>query len=108
MRRLKGHEIVRISDRLDACGETFRPKRRPDIFTHVVEGETIVLDRREEFVHKFNKTASYIWERCNGRRTPDQITFEICHAFEVDFPTGRRDVLTTVEKLQRSNLLEDS
>jgi hypothetical protein len=108
MRRLKGHEIVKASDRLDARGETFRPKRRPDISTDVVEGEMVVRDRREEFVHQFNKTARYIWERCNGLQTPDQITYEVCGAFEVDFSTARRDVLATVEKLQRSKLLEDS
>ena len=84
-----------------------RPKRRPDIQTRLVEGETVVLDRREEFIHQFNKTATYIWERCDGLRTSDEITHELCQAFEVDYPTARRDVLATVETLRRSKLLEE-
>lgn len=84
-----------------------RPKRRPDIRTRLVEGETVVLDRREEFIHQFNKTATYIWERCDGLRTSDEITHELCQAFEVDYPTARRDVLATVETLRRSKLLEE-
>ncbi|HEY7218001.1 MAG TPA: PqqD family protein [Candidatus Binatia bacterium] len=87
---------------------TYRPKRRPDIQTRVVDGQTVVLDPGEEFVHQINKTASYIWERCNGHRTPEEITCEVCEVFDVDFPTARRDVLATVDRLRRSKLLEES
>jgi hypothetical protein len=86
----------------------YRPKRRRDIQTRVVDGQTIVLDRGEEFVHQINKTASYIWERCNGRRSPEEITCEICEVFDIDFPTARKDVIATVDRLRRSKLLEDS
>jgi hypothetical protein len=84
----------------------FRPKRRSDLRTRVVEGETVVLDRREEFVHQFNITASYIWERCNGLYTAEEITRGICRDFDVDFPTAQRDVLVTVERFQQAKLLE--
>jgi hypothetical protein len=100
-------DIAGASGNLAARGRTFRPKRRQDLRTRVVEGEMVVLDRREEFVHQFNKTASYIWERCNGLHTPDEITEELCREFYVDFPTARKDVLATVETLQRSKLLDE-
>ena len=87
---------------------TYRPKRRSDILTRVVDGTTIVLDREEEFVHQFNKTASYIWDRCNGHRTPEEITYELCTVFDIDFPTARKDVIATVEQLRRAKLLEGS
>ena len=83
-----------------------RPQRRPDIRTRVVDGETIVLDRREEFVHQLNKTASYIWERCDGRYSPAEIADEVCAAFEVDHRTALRDVLDIVEELERRKLLQ--
>jgi len=66
-----------------------------------------VLDRREGFIHQFNKTAGYIWELCDGERTADQISRELCRAFDVDIATAQRDVLTTVEALRRSKLLEE-
>jgi hypothetical protein len=84
----------------------FCPKQRSDIRTRVVDGETLVLDRREEFIHQFNTTASYIWERCNGHCTPDQISHELCEAFDVDFHTAHMDVLATIETLRQAKLLE--
>ena len=91
----------------DPPGEKyFRPKRRRDVRTRVVEGETIVLDRREEFVHQFNKTASYIWIHCTGAYTLDEITVGLCQSFDVDFPTARKDVLATLKKLGQAKLLE--
>ena len=85
-----------------------RPQRRPDIRTRVVDGETIVLDRREEFVHQLNKTASYIWERCDGRYSPAEIADEVCAAFEVDHLTALRDVLDIVKELERRKLLQSA
>ena len=84
----------------------FCPKRRPDLRTRIIDGETVVLDRREQFVHQFNPTASYIWEHCCGAYTPDEITIRLCRAFAVDFPRARRDVLATLERLRDVKLLE--
>jgi hypothetical protein len=109
MNKTNGDDFEKYRNVLEFPAEKpFRPKRRTDVRTRVVEGETVVLDLREEFIHQFNKTASYIWDHCNGINTPDQITYDLCQAFDVDFPTARRDVLATVEKLQQSNLIEVS
>jgi hypothetical protein len=94
-------------DALDRSGSSFlRPKRRTDLRTHIVDGETVVLDRREGLIHQFNKTASFLWELCDGSRTFEQLTQELCEVFEVDFATAQRDVHATVETLRRSRLLE--
>lgn len=94
-------------DAFDGPGSSFlRPKRRADLRTHIVEGETVVLDRREGLIHQFNKTASFIWELCDGSRTFDQLSRELCEVFEVELATAERDVQTTVETLRRSRLLE--
>ena len=85
-------------------GIVFRPKQRSDIRTRVVDGETVVLDRREEFIHQFNTTASYIWERCDGHHTPDEISHELGAAFDVDIHTARSDVLATIESLRQAKL----
>jgi len=109
MRNPKASDFEKNRNAVDSpTAKNFRPKRRADVRTRVVEGETVVLDRREEFVHQFNKTASYIWERCNGLYTPDEITYDLCQVFDVDFSTAHRAVLVTIEKLQQSKLLEVS
>ena len=65
-----------------------------------------MLDRREGRIHQLNKTASFIWELCDGSRTFDQLAQELCEVFEVDFATAQRDVESTVQTLRRSRLLE--
>ena len=103
----KGNDLDKNRNTLDSStAKSFRPKRRTDVRTRVVEGETVVLDRREEFIHQFNKTASYVWECCNGLYTSEEITHVLCQVFDVDFTTAHRDVLVTVEKLQQAKLLE--
>jgi hypothetical protein len=85
-----------------------RPRRRPDIRTRVIDGEAVVLDRREEFVHQLNKTASYIWERCDGHCTPAEIAHELCAAFEVDHLTALKDVLDIIKRLESLKLLQNA
>jgi len=63
------------------------------------------MDRREELIHQFNITASCIWECCDGLHTPDEIIYQLCDTFGVDFPTAQTDVLATLEKLRRAKLL---
>ena len=82
------------------------PRRRADVRTRLVDKETVMLDRHEELIHQLNRTASYIWERCDGQRTPAEIAGQVCEAFEVDEPTALRDVLEIIRRLQKLKLLE--
>jgi len=108
MQELSSKQAASSRERLDSARvRMFRPKQRADVRTRRVEGEMVVLDRREEFIHQFNRTASYIWEHCNGLATPDEISQALCEAFDVDFSTAQKDVLATLEQLRRAKLLED-
>jgi hypothetical protein len=60
-----------------------RLRRRTDVKTCLVDGELVVLDRHGELIHQLNKTASYIWEQCDGRRTAAEIAGQLGEAFEV-------------------------
>ena len=84
-----------------------RLKRRTDVQSRLVDGELIVLDRDNDLIHQFNKTATFIWERCDGRRSAAEIAHEICDSFEVDEPTAVREVIETLERLQNLELIED-
>ena len=108
MQEVESKEPVRRrADRALSDAKTFRPKQRADVRSRRIDGETVVLDRREEFIHQFNRTASYIWEHCDGRHTTEEISSALCAEFEVDFPTAEKDVLFTVEQLRRAKLLAE-
>jgi hypothetical protein len=78
-----------------------------DLKTRLVEGELVVLDREGQMVHQLNRTASYIWQHCDGESSAARIAGEVCHDFEVDYSTALQDVLNTIEQLEKMKLLKD-
>jgi hypothetical protein len=82
------------------------PQRRADVNVRMVDGEVVVLDRRSNLIHQLNPTASYIWDRCDGRSTVAEIADQLAAAFDVDAKTAIQDVATTVMQLQSRGLLE--
>lgn len=86
--------------------EMLHLKRRSDIQSRLVDGEIVVLDRQQGLIHQLNKTASYIWEQCNGQRTAAVIAHQVCEVFEVEEPTALTDVLEILKTLQDLKLLE--
>ena len=89
-----------------ALGDMSRLRRRSNLKTQLVDGEMVVLDRQQGLVHQLNKTASYIWEQCNGQRTAAEIAGQLCESFEVDRPTALNDVLEVLKRLQDLKLIE--
>ena len=89
-----------------AVSDMSRLRRRSDLRTQVVDGEMIVLDRQQGLVHQLNKTASYIWEQCDGQRTAAEVASQLCENFEVEKPTALNDVLEVLKTLQDLKLLE--
>ena len=82
------------------------PKRRTDVNSRVVEEETVVLDRRHEFIHQLNLTATYIWERCDGKASIEDIAVQLAETFDVEFETALNDVVRVMRDFQHLQLLE--
>jgi coenzyme PQQ synthesis protein D (PqqD) len=81
------------------------PRRRADVSVRAVGKEMLVLDREAEQIHQLNSTASFIWHRCDGRRTAGAITQELTDAFDVDPDTAKDAVLATLGQLAELGLL---
>lgn len=82
------------------------PKRRSGVNARIVEGETVILDQQGGLIHQLNRTASYIWDRCDGRSSLGEIGQQLVEAFDVDSKTAADDVAAIVGQLRRLNLLE--
>ena len=82
------------------------PKRRTNVNSRTVEGETVVLDRSNKQIHQLNQTASYIWERCDGVSTLQAIAQQLAETFAVDGETAIRDVTAVVVQFHALHLLE--
>jgi coenzyme PQQ biosynthesis protein PqqD len=65
----------------------------------------IAIKQAEEKVFKLNKTASYIWEHCDGKKMVAELIKELCSEFEVDEATALNDAVEFIEKLKSKQLL---
>lgn len=83
------------------------PKRRPDVLSRLIDGETVVLDRQAGLVHQLNHTASYVWERCDGQSTMTDIAHCLAQTFDVDLSVATCDVTAMIRQLQELHLLEE-
>jgi Coenzyme PQQ synthesis protein D (PqqD) len=81
-------------------------KRRRDVKSRLVDGETVVLDQQAGVVHQLNATASFIWERCDGQSTLTDIAQQLAQAFEVDPHVASCDVNAMIGQLEALHLLE--
>ena len=95
-------------------GTTERPhaldvirRRRIDVRIQAVGNETLVLDQRDGNIHQLNTTASFIWQRCDGRTPTTKIVKLLVQEFDVSDDDAARDVVEVIEKLQDLNLLCD-
>jgi hypothetical protein len=85
---------------------TNSPRRRSDLNVRLVQGETVILDRKADRIHQLNQTASFIWERCDGRSTPHEIADRLVEAFQVDADTATASVAAALQQLGQLGLLE--
>jgi Coenzyme PQQ synthesis protein D (PqqD) len=82
-----------------------RPQQRPGLNVRRVGDETIVLDRASNQVHHFNVTAGFVWQRCDGRHTVEEMASELVAAYDVDLETARKAVDTALGQLDSLGLL---
>ena len=75
--------------------------------TRIVDGEIIILDRAAGRVHQLNRTASYIWNVCEGRSAPE-IATEMAARFDVIPDMVLNDVQTTLSDFRRFGLFLDA
>ena len=85
-----------------------RPRTREDLSARVIGGEVVVLDRHGGKVHQLNSTASYVWDRCDGRLTEAEIADDLSEAFEVEPNQAVSDVGALIGQFRELGLLESS
>jgi Coenzyme PQQ synthesis protein D (PqqD) len=81
------------------------PKQRNDIHTRVVDGETVILDRRQNLIHQLNHTATRVWDCCDGQTSLTEIALQLTEAFDVPQEIAVRDVTTVIQQFHDLHLL---
>ena len=83
------------------------PTRRPDLMARAVDDELVIFDRLKGLVHRFNPTAAYVWNCCDGRHTPGDIAKNLAQDFEHSEDAVYDDVVEVIDTMARLGLLED-
>ena len=89
----------------NASANYFTP--RPDVRTQVVDGETVLLDEREGHIHQLNHAASFIWHKCDGKKSVDDIIHLMTQEFDVQEEAAAVDVGDTIDRLRGLRLLRE-
>ena len=70
-----------------------------------VDGEVLVLDDENGYIHQLNDTASFVWRQIDGKTCCEEIAKRLADSFEVELADAARDVEGLIEKFRELNLL---
>ena len=76
------------------------------VWTKLDQTAMIILTREhEEKVLNLNKTAAYLWERCDGTKTLEELIQLLCEHYNVDEATARKDAEAFIVNMKDKQLL---
>ena len=80
------------------------PARATSLVTREVAGECIIVQVRGgvadlDSIYTLNDTATWIWNRLDGRLTERQLAAALVEAFDVDPTTAEADVAEIIDEL---------
>jgi hypothetical protein len=87
------------------------PRKRDDLLTRQIAGETIVVPIRGKLadmqrIFAMNPVAEFVWDRIDGLKNVEQISGEVSDHFDVSEAQARSDVLEFVSELAEAGLVE--
>lgn len=82
------------------------PRQSPDVLATAVDGDVLLLDRGRGLIHRLNRTARFVWDRCDGMSGVSDLAVQLVTEFDVDRATAERDVAAVVSQLIAAGVLE--
>ncbi len=80
-------------------------KQRNDIITREIDDEILLMDNQTMQVHQLNRTASYIWSRCNGSLSENEIVEQLVRDFDVEDHIAQKQVKDVIAQLLELKVL---
>ena len=71
-----------------------------------IDGEILLLDTESNQIHQLNKTASFIWRKCQEGASADEIARLVAEDFDVEEADARADVVRTLDSLRSLRIIE--
>ena len=78
--------------------------RKTDLVIRELPDEVLVYDLKRDKAHCLNRSAAFVWQQCNGRRTIGAVTRAL--AKHLQTPVDEQTVWLALEELGKFHLLE--
>ena len=78
---------------------------RDDLIVKKMDGETVLYDEPVNRVHSLNRTATLVWDLCDGKNEAWDMVKEVLARFDVDEATARCDVEKVLREFEEKGLL---
>jgi hypothetical protein len=80
-------------------------RRLDSVLVREVDGELLLLDTSSNRIHQLNRTASFIWRRCDDFGSEAELAAELALEFEVEERQALSDVTETLRTLRSLELV---
>ena len=81
-------------------------QKTKDTAHRVLSDEAIVVNFQNSFFYNLDPVGTFIWERCDGQRTLEQIAGELAGEYEVSPEEAARDCREFIDSLVEQGLLQ--
>lgn len=81
-------------------------KKKKGIILRKLDNELLLYDKKRDMMHYLNKTASFVWEKINGKRTILDISKEMQQHYGLQSNIAIKDVKKTIGNFTKQKLLE--
>lgn len=86
--------------------KTIYPVQKDEVIWRRI-GDTIVVIKEDGLSsHTLNKTASFIWELCDGNLEMNEIAEKLHERFDVSLKNAQNDVYNTIEELTMAGIIK--
>ena len=82
-------------------------RRQESVMVREVDGELLLLDTNSNRIHQLNRTASFIYQRCEHVDSADQLAAELALEFDVEEVQALNDVTKTLQALRSLELVNE-
>ena len=82
------------------------PVKTKDTAHRVLADEAMVVNFQNSFFYNLNPEGTFIWERCDGQHTLEQIAGELAEEYEVSPEEAVRDCREFIDSLVEQGLLQ--
>jgi hypothetical protein len=72
-----------------------------------VDHELLLLDTASNQIHQLNRTAAFVWQKCDEASSSEEMARLLATQYEVNYDVALRDVEQTLEKLRQLHLIVD-